>query len=138
ACGLREGLRAPFAAQLNAAVAFAPYPRAAADLDRALSSVEAALRQGNTGAVLVEPILGRGGCVVPPQGFLSKLCDVAHARGALATSVARAMLGEGYIVLTGGIRGETLTFTPALNIDEELLVPVAGLVRKLLQTTPAT
>ena len=269
ACGLRESLRAPFAEQLNPKVAFAPYPRAAADVDRALSTVEAALAGGDFGAVLVEPILGRGGCVVPPDGFLASLCELAHRRGALviadeiwtglgrsgsmvrstaagaspdilcfgkglggglpisacvasndvmtawtksaevvhtsthagwplacataiatldtirfkqlvprareagdrflsllrgelagapgfveargagmmigveltdgrlATAVARAMLHEGYVVLGGGVRGETLTFTPALTIDEELLAPVARTLRKLLETTPA-
>lgn len=269
ACGLRESLRAPFAAQLNPAVSFAPYPRGAADLDRALSAVEAALRAGNVGAVLVEPVLGRGGCVVPPQGFLAKLCELAHAHGALviadevwtglgrsgemvksvadgaspdilcfgkglggglpisacvaadevmqawaktpevvhtsthagwplacataiatfdairfkqlvrrsreagerflallrgelagapgfveargtglligveltsgalATNIGRAMLGEGYVILTGGMRGETLTITPPLTIDEEILAPVSRTLRKLLDAAPA-
>jgi 4-aminobutyrate aminotransferase/(S)-3-amino-2-methylpropionate transaminase len=270
ACGLRESLRAPFAAQLNPKVAFAPYPRADADLDRALSAVEAALRPGETGAVLVEPILGRGGCVVPPAGFLVQLCEVARRHGALviadeiwtglgrsgsmvrstadgaapdilcfgkglgggvpisacvaaddvmrawtktaevvhtsthagsplacataiatldairfkqlvprardagarflelargtlvgapgfvevrgaglmigielsngrlATAVARAMLHEGYVVLGGGVRGETLTLTPALTIDEEILAPVARTLRKVLDLAPAS
>lgn len=269
ACGLRESLRAPFAEQLNPKVAFAPYPRAEVDIERALSAVEAALRGGDTGAVLVEPILGRGGCVVPPAGFLAQLCEVAHRHGALviadeiwtglgrsgamvrstadgaaadilcfgkglggglpisacvaadevmqawtksaevvhtsthaglplacatatatldairfkqlvprareaggrflellrgelagapgfveacgagmmigvelsdgrlATAVARAMLREGYVVLGGGVRGETLTFTPALTIDEELLTPVARTLRRLLDAAPA-
>jgi 4-aminobutyrate aminotransferase/(S)-3-amino-2-methylpropionate transaminase len=85
ACGVRPTYRAPFADQLNPHVAFAPYPRerAGADVDRALSSVEAALAAGRTGAVLVEPILGRGGCVVPPDGFLAALVELAHRHGAL-------------------------------------------------------
>ena len=269
ACGLRESLRAPFTAQLNPRVAFAPYPRAEADLDRALGAVEAALRAGETGAVLVEPILGRGGCVVPPASFLKDLCDLAHRHGALviadeiwtglgrsgamvrstaagaapdilcfgkglggglpisacvasddvmsswarvtevvhtsthagwplacataiatldairfrqlvprardagerflallrgelanvrgfveargagmmigveltdgalATHAARALLAAGYIVLAGGVRGETLTLTPALTIDEELLTPVARALRTILEAAPA-
>lgn len=264
ACGLRESLRAPFAEQLNPRVAFAPYPRSDQDLDRSLAAVEAALRGGGTGAVLVEPILGRGGCVVPPAGFLAQVCDLARGHdalviadeiwtglgrsghmvrstaagaapdilcfgkglggglplsacvatsdvmsawtsapevvhtsthagwplacataiatldairfkqlvprsreagarflellrgeldgapgfveargaglmigvelesGALATRVARAMLREGYVVLGGGIHGETLTFTPALTIDEELLTPVPSVLRRVL------
>jgi 4-aminobutyrate aminotransferase/(S)-3-amino-2-methylpropionate transaminase len=269
ACGLRESLRAPFAAQLNPKVTFAPYPRAEADLDRALAAVEAALRAGDTGAVLVEPILGRGGCVVPPASFLTTLCDLARRHGALviadeiwtglgrsgamvrstaagaqpdilcfgkglggglpisacvasaevmdawaratevvhtsthagwplacataiatldavrfkqlvprardagerflallrgelagapgfveargaglmigvelsggalATHAARAFLAKGYIVLSGGVRGETLTLTPALTIDEELLTPVARTLREILEAAPA-
>ena len=264
ACGLRESLRAAFREQLNPKVTFAPYPRRASDLDRSLEAVEGALRAGETGAVLVEPILGRGGCVVPPDGFLKQLDEVAHRHGALviadeiwtglgrsgsmvrstasgaspdlicfgkglggglpvsacigsgdvmeawardaetvhtsthagwplasATAIAtldalrfkklvarsrdvgekflallrerltgargfveargaglmigveltdgalgnaaaRAMLGEGYIVLTGGVHGETLTFTPALTIDEDLLPPFVDALRKVL------
>lgn len=33
------------------------------------------------GAVLVEPIQGRGGIVVPPEGFLPELCDLCADRG---------------------------------------------------------
>lgn len=269
ACGLRESYRAPFAAQLNAHVTFAPYPRSEADLDRALTAVDAALRAGEVGAVLVEPILGRGGCVVPPSGFLKDLCETARRHGALviadeiwtglgrsgamvrstaegaspdlicfgkglggglpisacvgsddvmqawarerevihtsthagwplacATAIAtldairfkqlvkksreagarfldllrgelagapgfveargaglmigvelssaglgiattQAMLREGYLILTGGLAGETLTFTPALTIDEELLGPFARTLRKVLDASPS-
>ena len=83
ACGLRESYRAPFAAQLNTHVTFAPYPAAQAELDASLQAVEAACRAGDVGAVLVEPVLGRGGCVVPPPGFVTALCEVAHRHGAL-------------------------------------------------------
>jgi 4-aminobutyrate aminotransferase/(S)-3-amino-2-methylpropionate transaminase len=86
ACGLRDSYRAPFAAQLNPRVTFAPYPRRPADADRALGTVEAALKGGEVGAVLFEPILGRGGCVVPPTGFLRSLHEVAHRHGALIIS----------------------------------------------------
>jgi 4-aminobutyrate aminotransferase/(S)-3-amino-2-methylpropionate transaminase len=83
ACGLRESYRAPFADQLNPHVAFTPYPGRADDLDAALDALAKALRKGDVGAVLVEPILGRGGCVVPPEGFLRGVCEVAHRSGAL-------------------------------------------------------
>jgi 4-aminobutyrate aminotransferase/(S)-3-amino-2-methylpropionate transaminase len=83
ACGVRPSYRLPFADQLNPSVTFAPYPRREADLDRALAAVEQALRAGNVGAVLVEPVLGRGGCVVPPRAFLGALTEAAHRHGAL-------------------------------------------------------
>ena len=83
ACGLRPSYREPFAAQLNPHVAFAPFPRDAAGLDSSLTALEAALRNGIVGAVLVEPVLGRGGCVVPPDAFVKSLCDLAHRHGAL-------------------------------------------------------
>jgi 4-aminobutyrate aminotransferase-like enzyme len=82
ACGLHESYRAPFEGQLGHFVSFAPYPRVPADLNRTLDVVRRMLQSGRCGAVLVEPILGRGGCVVPPHGFLRALraaCDAAHA-----------------------------------------------------------
>ncbi len=82
ACGLNDGFRAPFAAQLNAHVAFAPYPASESELERAMTAVRVAMKRGDVGAVLVEPILGRGGCIVPPRAFLAELraaCDDAGA-----------------------------------------------------------
>jgi 4-aminobutyrate aminotransferase/(S)-3-amino-2-methylpropionate transaminase len=81
-CGLRPSFREPFADQLNVHVAFAPYARDDSSLAVALDAVDRALARGDTGAVLVEPILGRGGCVVPPPTFLRALrvaCDRAGA-----------------------------------------------------------
>jgi 4-aminobutyrate aminotransferase / (S)-3-amino-2-methylpropionate transaminase / 5-aminovalerate transaminase len=83
ACGLRKSWREAFADQLNAHVAFAPYPRAARDVDQSLSRVKSALDAGDVGAVLVEPILGRGGCVVPPADFLTELRGLTRREGAL-------------------------------------------------------
>lgn len=83
ACGLRESYRAPFADQLNPHVVFTPYPGRAEDLDAALGALSKALGRGDVGAVLIEPLLGRGGCVVPPDGFLRGVCEEAHRRGAL-------------------------------------------------------
>jgi 4-aminobutyrate aminotransferase/(S)-3-amino-2-methylpropionate transaminase len=83
ACGLREAFRAPFEAQLGSFVSFAPYPSSDAELDRSLEVVRGVLRAGASGAVLVEPVLGRGGCVVPPPGFLSGLRRACDEVGAL-------------------------------------------------------
>jgi len=83
ACGLLPAFREPFAAQLGDHVSFAPYPGEAAALDESLSEAERVLRAGETGLVLVEPMLGRGGCVVPPPAFLPELAALARAHGAL-------------------------------------------------------
>jgi 4-aminobutyrate aminotransferase/(S)-3-amino-2-methylpropionate transaminase len=83
ACGLLPSFREPFADQLNAHVVFAPYPRDAGALAITLDAVDRALRGGTIGAVLVEPILGRGGCVVPPAGFLQGLRAACDRWGAL-------------------------------------------------------
>jgi len=83
ACGLHPSFRQPFEAQLGSFVRFAPYPAHADDLDRTLTAVRAELAGGRCGAVLVEPILGRGGCVVPPAGFLPALRAECDRHGAL-------------------------------------------------------
>lgn len=83
ACGVRPTYRTPFADQLNPHVRFAPYARTTADVDRALVAVEEAFARGDVGAVLIEPILGRGGCVVPPDAFSKGVVEVAHHHGAL-------------------------------------------------------
>lgn len=69
ACGLNDAFRAPFAAQLGDHVTFVPYG-SVPDLT-------------DVGAVLVEPILGRGGCVVPPTDFLPELRRACDRHGAL-------------------------------------------------------
>ncbi len=47
------------------------------------SLLEARLRRGDIGLVLVEPVQGRGGIRVPPSGWLAELVGVAHRHGAL-------------------------------------------------------
>ncbi len=108
----RAHFREPFEDQLNPHVRRAPYPHpfrpppelaggrgdgasspdaaprdAAlrdADLhDAALARVEELLRANPVGAVIVEPLQGRGGEVVPPAGFLSGLRALCDEHGAL-------------------------------------------------------
>jgi 4-aminobutyrate aminotransferase-like enzyme len=83
ACGLHESFRAPFESQLGSFVSFAPYPAEGEDAGRSLEVVRGVLRSGACGAVLVEPILGRGGCIVPPSGFLGELRTACDEVGAL-------------------------------------------------------
>lgn len=80
ACGYSAAFRAPFAAQLNPHVRFAPFPSAETDVATAIAAVEAQL-DDSIGAILVEPALGRGGVHFPPAGFLAALGAMAHARG---------------------------------------------------------
>jgi 4-aminobutyrate aminotransferase len=89
----REDFRAPFAAQLGRIAAFAPYPyvyrsRFGRDPDEVcaatLREVERQLdASDDVGAILVEPVQGRGGDVVPPGGFLPGLRRVCDERGLL-------------------------------------------------------
>ncbi len=71
--------REPFRAQLKDFATLLPYPSgAAADLETLRIALEQTIRERAIGAILVEPIQGRGGCVVPPLDFLRvlrRICD---------------------------------------------------------------
>jgi 4-aminobutyrate aminotransferase / (S)-3-amino-2-methylpropionate transaminase / 5-aminovalerate transaminase len=84
ACGFKASFREPFEAQLNPHVHFAPFPSTSEAAAECLASVERSLATGEIGAVLFEPLLGRGGVVVPPPGFLRELVALARAHGALS------------------------------------------------------
>jgi 4-aminobutyrate aminotransferase/(S)-3-amino-2-methylpropionate transaminase len=89
--------RAPAADQVADLALWVPYPHAyrcplgrdcggcdLACLDRAFEEVDGALAGPDPpGAVLVEPIQGRSGGIVPPAGFLAALCAGARRRGLL-------------------------------------------------------
>lgn len=79
----REHFRAPFVDRLTPHVTFVPFPAESAEADRSLDAVRNALRAGEVGAVMVEPIQGRGGVRIPPAGFLGALVDAARESGAL-------------------------------------------------------
>jgi 4-aminobutyrate aminotransferase/(S)-3-amino-2-methylpropionate transaminase len=80
---LRESYKKPFAPQLNPHVSLAPYPQNDAEAERAIEEVERLLSGGQQGAILVEPVLGRGGVIVPPMHFLPALAQLAQQHGAL-------------------------------------------------------
>lgn len=93
----REDFRAPFAAQLASSAVFAPYPYAyrspfGRDADEVCAAtlryVEHVLDTPGSaseaiGAILVEPIQGRGGDVVPADAFLPGLRRICDERGLL-------------------------------------------------------
>lgn len=101
ATAYRKSFREPFLAQLNSRVRHFPYPDPfrppfGMALDSTPESISAAvlahLRDSlshpasgleDIGAILVEPILGRGGEVVPPPGFLAGLRKIADEFGIL-------------------------------------------------------
>lgn len=79
ALGLRESYRAPFREQLNPHVVWLPFP----DDGPTLAALEQVLRSKPVGAVLLEPILGRGGIRPLPRAALQRIAELAHAHGAL-------------------------------------------------------
>ncbi|HEX6274087.1 MAG TPA: aminotransferase class III-fold pyridoxal phosphate-dependent enzyme, partial [Polyangiaceae bacterium] len=83
ACGLRASYRDPFSSQLNPRVRFIDYPASLEAASSALAQAADAFAAEAIGAVLVEPILGRGGVVLPPEGFLPELAALAARHGAL-------------------------------------------------------
>ena len=79
-----DKFRAPFAPLVPGRATFLPYPGADATVDGALAAVRTALAHDpDIGAVIVEPVQGRGGVIVPPPGFLRALRALCDERGML-------------------------------------------------------
>jgi 4-aminobutyrate aminotransferase-like enzyme len=86
----RDFFRGPFRSQLGEFGHFVPFPVAAnvnsrtdADLRRLTSAATKILRSKKIGAILVEPVQGRGGINVPPPEFLPLLRKLCNEHGAL-------------------------------------------------------
>jgi len=72
----RADFRAPFQSQLGGFTRHLPY-------GCSLTQIEAHLKTHRPGAVLAEPIQGRGGIVVPPSGWLAGLRELCTAMNTL-------------------------------------------------------
>lgn len=78
----RLHFRGPVRPQLRSFVRFVPFPTNASAATRGIEFIQDQLATGRFGAVLIEPIQGRGGVRVPPPGFLPALrreCSAANA-----------------------------------------------------------
>lgn len=73
----RREFRAPFAPQLSPHVSRLPFACALEQVEELLTAA------GDVAAILVEPIVGREGVLVPPAGWLAGLAQLAHDAGAL-------------------------------------------------------
>ena len=103
--------RAPFE-PLPGPVAFVPYGDATA-LDAAVS--------GATAAVVLEPVLGEAGVVVPPEGFLAAARATCDRAGALLHldevqgGIGRAGAWLSADVLAPGVRADVVTLAKGLG-----------------------
>jgi 4-aminobutyrate aminotransferase-like enzyme len=79
----RQIFRSPFSSQLAQFGEFVPFPGSADELPEVRSATEKLLSSAEVGAVLVEPIQGRGGIRVPPSDFLPMLRRVCNDHQAL-------------------------------------------------------
>ncbi len=76
--------REPFAAAVAGEPLLLEYPGARSAPAQAASNARTALRShGEIGALVIEPIQGRGGCIVPPAGYLRAMRDVCDELGIL-------------------------------------------------------
>lgn len=103
--------RAPFE-PLPGPVTFVPY----GDADALTAAVGP-----STAAVVLEPVLGEAGVVVPPPGFLTAARDAAHAAGALLHldevqgGIGRAGAWLSSTVLEPGIDADVVTLAKGLG-----------------------
>ncbi|MCX6904603.1 MAG: aspartate aminotransferase family protein [Verrucomicrobia bacterium] len=78
----REFFRAPFRSQLAQFAHFVAFPSRPAETKALAEAIHRLCRQHQIGAILVEPVQGRGGINVPPLeflGLLRRLCDEHNA-----------------------------------------------------------
>jgi 4-aminobutyrate aminotransferase-like enzyme len=71
----RAHFREAFESQLFNGVHFATFPTPADSLDEVLREIDELLDTNRIGAIIVEPVQGRGGIVVPHDDFLAALRD---------------------------------------------------------------
>ena len=74
----------PFAPELYRVPSSYPYHDgldAKESLKRVISKIDKEVGAGNVAAIIIEPIAGEGGFIVPAQGFLSGLVEYAQANG---------------------------------------------------------
>ena len=80
-CGI-ERFRAPFADLLPQRPVLLDFPHAGVSVDDALATARATLgHHDDVAALFVEPIQARGGCIVPPLGYLrglQQICAELH------------------------------------------------------------
>ncbi len=108
----RDEFRAPFTAHLHGHVHRLPFGE---DPEQ----IAAVLREGHFGALLVEPIVGREGVLLPPPGWLAALAGLCRQAGALLIAdeifTGFGRTGTRFAVEAEGVRPDLLCCGKALG-----------------------
>ncbi len=119
----RDEFRAPFAAHLHGHVHRLPY-------GCGLEKIEEVLARGDAGAVIVEPIVGREGVLIPPAGWLTGLADLCRRHGALLIAdeifTGFGRTGRLFAVEHEGVRPDILCCGKALGGG----LPIAAVIAR--------
>jgi 4-aminobutyrate aminotransferase / (S)-3-amino-2-methylpropionate transaminase / 5-aminovalerate transaminase len=122
ACGLAPGFRTPFEGQTGEWVTFEPYPSDREIANRVLEDLRALAEREKdhplTGAVLIEPVLGRGGVVELAPNFMKELRTLCDETGWLLVSDE---------IFTGCGRGGAISLTLKQLILPDILCLGKGL-----------
>ncbi|MDZ7781086.1 MAG: aspartate aminotransferase family protein [Gemmatimonadota bacterium] len=115
----RDHFRSRFLDRMYGGVRFLPFPERNGEPDATavLEEVAKALEEGAPngdpiGAVLVEPMQGRGGARVPPDGFMAELSKLSRRAGALVIADE---------VFTGSGRCGGMFAAPTVGLEPDLL-----------------
>ncbi len=128
-----ERFRAPFASALASEPLLLEFPRSRdqSDGDRAAKETREALGASkDLAAIVVEPIQGRAGCIVPPPRYLAALRDVCHDFGIVMIAdeiyTGFGRTGDWFAVNRDGIVPDILCIGKAMGSG----VPISAAVGK--------
>lgn len=113
----RDHFRERFVPRLFGGVDFLDFPVDAESAARVLDELDELLRRGASdgspiGAVLIEPVQGRAGVRIPPEGFLPELVERTRAAGAVS------IFDE---IFTGFGRAGALFYGPSVSATPDVL-----------------
>ncbi|MDZ4815616.1 MAG: aspartate aminotransferase family protein [Verrucomicrobiota bacterium] len=78
-----QDFRGPFKGQLRECADFFPFPNDASDLPDLMKRIQGVLALGQTSAVILEPVQGRGGVRIPPPEFFEMLRSITSENNVL-------------------------------------------------------
>ncbi len=84
----REKFRDPFVGRLSEHTSFVNFPKTGEEAEAIITEIASIVRRKKStaepvGAIVIEPIQGRGGVQIPPEDFLQTLSDFSQSAGLL-------------------------------------------------------